>query len=406
MIQLPQKYDYQTFQPLKHASFIELFFDLVFIFCMRSIIPIITDVGEQVDAYSYYAFAFTFFVMLQVWFNSTILTNRFGTGGVLDSTCLVVNMLLLLAMSYSLHAGWQDPSTWTDYTLYNVCWLLINVNLALHWLIRLKLVKNPDRSMVVFVRRVITALLAQVVIIAISLPIVGVAGQVLCAIAFVVGIFAWNVHAEGPLEHANADHLIDRCALLVILTFGEMLIAVAQYYGDAFDEFEVVTFFFLILFMFLVYRNQVNHVVDKAKLGNGFSYISVSAFITFCAGNIAAAFEMFSEETSLMGIDCMLYLEISVCMFLLAFFFLLPVARDFGRIRRRWITARAAACLCLPVLALAYVAIVYTAFGTGDLEMTIVVAFYGYYIAQALNPIAVLVVLLLDRHMLKGEIHW
>ena len=54
-----------THIPLGKASYIELFFDLVFVFCIQSILPLITNIEGDVDWYSYYTFWFIkFFIII------------------------------------------------------------------------------------------------------------------------------------------------------------------------------------------------------------------------------------------------------------------------------------------------------------------------------------------------------
>lgn len=128
------RYKNASFGTLDKACFIELFFDLVFVFCMRTIIPIsVSGAEDAVSWYSYYTFVFTYVAMLQVWYKSTTLMNRFGTGGALDVSCLVVNMFLLMNMAHAISTGWEN------FALYNVSWILVDVNLAVHWCLRLYL---------------------------------------------------------------------------------------------------------------------------------------------------------------------------------------------------------------------------------------------------------------------------
>ena len=94
------------FVHLKKATYIELFFDLVLIFCMRSILPVLTEAESGVvDWYTYYTFCFTFVLMLQIWFNSTVLMNRFGIGGKRGVAYLVTDMFLLMGMARAIRVN-------------------------------------------------------------------------------------------------------------------------------------------------------------------------------------------------------------------------------------------------------------------------------------------------------------
>ena len=59
--QWPEKVDVDSHVSLGKATYIELFFDLVFTFCIHSILPIITDSPDgTANWYTYYTFWFTF----------------------------------------------------------------------------------------------------------------------------------------------------------------------------------------------------------------------------------------------------------------------------------------------------------------------------------------------------------
>ena len=91
------------FVHLNKATYIELLFDLVLIFCMRSILPVLTEAESGVvDWCTYYTFCFTFVLMLQIWFNSTVMMNRFGTGGKSGVAYLVTDMFLLMGMTRAI----------------------------------------------------------------------------------------------------------------------------------------------------------------------------------------------------------------------------------------------------------------------------------------------------------------
>ena len=97
---------------------IELFFDLVFIFCMRNIIPVLMQ-AQEVDWYTYYTFGFTFLLMLQIWLHATLLMNRYGTGDTFDRTSLITIMFLLFVMTHAISTGWEH------YVVYNLSWVAI-----------------------------------------------------------------------------------------------------------------------------------------------------------------------------------------------------------------------------------------------------------------------------------------
>lgn len=394
MLNLKPKFDFSTFQPLPKASYIELFFDLVFIYCMRCILPVLGHAEGTVGWEAYFSFLFAYLVMLQIWFCSTMLMNRYGKGGPLDILCLVVNMFMLLNMTYATVEGWGS------YAVYAISWALVNVNLAVHWALRLKLTKEPSRDIVLFVQRVVVVLGVQAVIIIASIFCFDVGNHIVCLVAFLVGVLSWKTHESENLSKANAGHLVERCALLAILAFGEMIIGVAGSYNHNVDLIDEAFFLIIVLGMFLIYINQIQTIIDLKKVGNGMRYMSFTAWLTFCIGNLTAAFEMTVNEAFLGPIPSEVFFAIFMSVFLLSFFFLLPMTRDSGNVRRRWITLRALACL-IPV-ACALVASAGSAFTSSVMtDVYDAMDYFVFYAALTVAGLATYAVLIIDRHVFK-----
>ncbi len=326
-------------KPLNKASYIELFFDLTFIFCMRSILPIVADVETgSVDWYSYYTFWFTFALMLQIWFNSTIYMNRFGTGGVRDIIFLFTTMFLLSVMTRAISTGWER------YAIYNVCWVLICLNTMVHWALQYRRLANPSPQLVRDTRLVMGVLGAQMILVLASHLLPKNPAQVVCLLALLLGFVFWYAGSREPLGEENRDHLAERCALLMILTFGETIVGLGNGVPTNLNLFTPITYFLLVIGMFLVYLNEIVNLLDLERLGSGRLYMALSAWMTFCVANVTAGFELSLKSMDLMGVTGDIYFGISVAVFLLSFFLFTP----FNRYRRPsvgWNVARAAACL-------------------------------------------------------------
>lgn len=396
MTTLLPKYRLSEFKSLDKASFIELFFDLVFVFCMRSLIPsVIGEEGESVGWYTYYTFAFVYVLMLQVWFNSTMLMNRFGTGKPLDIACLVVNMFLLLLMTHAMSVEWDN------YLLFNFCWILVNVNLIVHWLLRLRCIQDPTLQIRHLVRRVVRVLALQAFLVLFASAFASLPGQVMCLIALLMGPFAWYTHGQESLGEAHCEHLVDRCALLVIIAFGELIVGVGSTVGEGYTLVDSALFLLLALGMFLVYLNLVKNVIDTRKLGTGLRYMSASAWMVFLVANVTVGFEMMNEGSLIEGIPGEFVFSFCVSLFLLSFFLFMPFAKSRGPIRKRWVAKRAAACLVAFAVALLVSASAasFMLHYVGPLSASpnmIATAFF--YFAAVLGLISVYLVLLIDWH--------
>ena len=384
-------------KPLAKATYAELFFDLVFIFCMRSILPIITDVeAATVDWYMYYTFAFTFVLMLQIWFNSTIFMNRFGTGGPADIAYLFTTMFLLFVMTQAISTGWEH------YAIYNVCWILTIVNTMAHWTIRYKRIANPSPAMVKDAKLVLGSLGIQALLIALSHLFPHNPAQVVCLIGLLFGFTFWFTGTEERLNHENREHLSERCALLMVLTFGETLIGYAYLMTTDLNLFSPIMYFLLIVGMFLVYLNEITNLLDLGTLRSGTGFMAISAWLTFCVANVTAGFEMSLRGMRLMFMDGGFYFGLSVVVFLLSLMLFTPMNKD-KHPPFWWMNARVAACL----LVLAQTSVIsheakklLTSVLAGDMSHVVV----GEEFAGAMmvvSVVAVYAVLAIDRLVLR-----
>ncbi|MGN0302096.1 MAG: low temperature requirement protein A, partial [Anaerotardibacter sp.] len=391
------KYNLSTFDRLSKASYIELFFDLVFVFCLHGVIEIALGGGDgTAGVQDYLTFSITFAIMLQSWFCTTLLMNRFGTADVQDIACLIVCMFALLNMMHAIDMGT------TGYMLFNISWALLNANLALHWALRLKMIEDAPAETIQFIKRVALVLAVQALVIVVLAFLQIVTNQLISFVAFFVGMFAWSWNSKDLLDEAQCEHLVERCSLLLILVFGEMIMGVAGSTESGYTLLDSAMFLLLALGLFLVYLNQIEVVLDKSKLGNGFTYMAFMAWIMFCGGNVAAGLEMMNESISFTTLSGELFCAASVTVFLLSFFMFMPFAKDKELITRKWIVKRFFACLG-PVLygLIAEISLYIMFFDTRTLpanteELGLYLIFYAVAILALL---AVYFVLFLDRKL-------
>ena len=135
------------FVPLKGVDNVELFYDLIFVYCISVLTGMLHHPhGGFVDPALYVSYLVSFLVVLQVWMYTTLLMNRYGTKSRGDYGCLLVNMFLLYFMAAGISQGWESGAL-----QFNVSWALILVNLLVHWgfkLVRFEGLDDGDRRIV------------------------------------------------------------------------------------------------------------------------------------------------------------------------------------------------------------------------------------------------------------------
>ena len=194
----------------------------------------------------------------------TIYTNRYGTNSLFNMVIMFINMGLMLFMSNMIGYNWQQ---WFYYT----CWAVGTLTLTLffQYLVEFfrKSTDNTDRESIKGFLW-ITGLGSLGVYLAAPLPIyVGV----YIFIASILLTFIVPSILLNKDEHfqVNLPHLIERVSLLVIITFGEMVVGLASFFTvENFSIYSVLNFV-IMLSLFLFYFGEFDHAIDEKSNQKG-----------------------------------------------------------------------------------------------------------------------------------------
>ncbi len=325
---------------LNRASYMEMFFDMVFMFCMRYIIPESTEASEVVvNAYVFYAFFFTMTLALQIWVNTTIVMNRFGKGSPLDVALIVVNVLLVAVMFGSVTAEWER------FYVFNSCWMLLLVNLCAHLFIRISRLRNRKPELRRACERAIFVMFGQVALVAAGMFMDKFWGQLFCLFAVVLGLFTWTKLGKCPMDTDACGHVVDRGPLVIMVCFGESLVEAATFMSEGGHMLSGAYYVLIIVAMFLIYLIEHGRALDPGRLGSGLFYLVVTGIQTFLLGCVAFSFEIMIYGRELWIMDGSVFFSLSVAAFLLSFFLYKPLNKR-GRIKgAKWELIRIVACL-------------------------------------------------------------
>lgn len=283
----------RLFVPAKGVSNIELFYDLIFVYCISVITGLMHHpAGGFFDAETFHEYAFTFLVVMQVWFFTTFLLNRYGDGSAAENTCLFVNMFLL----YFLAACVDKIEAAATFSAFNLVWALIIGDILVHWVLKRLRYTNLDNADKKVMDRTILVLAVQIVVILAAAflhpPYSGWA-------AFIGFLFGWLTFAGGKRvakEESRFDHLAERCGLLVIVTFGETIVAIATYMGSGTPIVYSIFVFALVVGLFLVYFYEHDRMLDHHSSKSGIVYMLITVWIVLMISNITVALEYMPDD--------------------------------------------------------------------------------------------------------------
>ncbi len=324
---------------LNRASYMEMFFDMVFMFCMRYIIPESTESSDPVIGFVvFYAFIFSMTLALQIWVNTTIVMNRFGRGTPADIALIVVNVLLVAIMFGAVTPDWER------YYVFNVCWMLILVNLCAHLFMRLGRLGRSNAALKRAFERALYIMFGQVALIAISMFLDKFWGQVFCLAAVLLGLFTWTKLGSCTMSTRACRHIVDRGPLVIMVCFGESLVEAATFMSESGHMLSGSFYVLIVVAMFLIYLIEHGRALDPGKLGSGLFYLVVTGVQTFLLACVAFSFETMVYGRDLWIMDGSVFFSLSVAAFLLSFFLYRPLNKP-GRIKgKRWGLVRVIAC--------------------------------------------------------------
>ncbi|WP_303980328.1 low temperature requirement protein A, partial [Rothia mucilaginosa] len=249
----------------KRVEFSELFYDLVFVFAISKATALIHPLHDGVVAWdSLLDFFISVIVIINAWMIQTIYTNRYGTNSLFNMVIMFTNMGLMLFISNMIGYNWQQ---WFYYT----CWAVGTLTLTLFFQYLVEFFRestdNTDRESIKGFLW-LTGLQSLGVYLAALFPIyVGV----YIFIASILLTFIMPIFLMTKDEHfqVNLPHLIERVSLLVIITFGEMVIGLVNFFTvENFSIYSVLNFV-IMLSLFLFYFGEFDHAIDEGSNQKG-----------------------------------------------------------------------------------------------------------------------------------------
>ena len=280
----------KPFKPAEGVSNIELFYDLIFVYCISVLTSLMHIHSGFFELETWLIYTFSFLVVLQVWFFTTLLMNRYGDRSAADNVCLFINMFLLYFLASGIHKNWND----TAFT-FNIAWALILANLLVHWLIKRLRYENLDGDDRRIMDSTIAVLGIQLVIVVAAALLGGDTGIRTSWFALLFGLGVFTQSRAYKRKDARFSHLTERCNLLVIIAFGETIVAIATYMTTETPLYYSALVFALVVGMFLIFVFENDNMVDHHKQTDGIMYMVLTGWIILVIGNVTVGLEYMSE---------------------------------------------------------------------------------------------------------------
>ena len=333
----------------KRVEFSELFYDLVFVFAISKATALIHPLHSGVVAWdSLLDFFISVMVIINSWMIQTIYTNRYGTNSLFNMVIMFINMGLMLFISNMIGYNWQQ---WYYYT----CWAVGTLTLTLFFQYLVQFFRgstdNADRESIKGFLW-LTGLQSLGVYLAALFPFyIGVYVFIASILlTFIVPIF---LITKDEHFQVNLPHLIERVSLLVIITFGEMVIGLVNFFTvENFSIYSVLNFV-IMLSLFLFYFGEFDHAIDERSNQKGLFiiYSHYPIFIGLMLMTVSMGFLLNPEANLLVAIS---FFYIGIGLFQAAVLANGPYNKNYLRYSRSYYCAQATLYLAALILSLVF----------------------------------------------------
>ena len=249
----------------KRVEFSELFYDLVFVFAISKATTLIDHLHNGILTWnSFLDFFIATLFLIDSWMIQTDYTNRYGKNSLFNIVIMFIKMGLLLFIANMIGPDWQQY-------FHYLCWAIGTLTLTLFFQYLVEFFKKSTdnvhrESIKGFLW--ITGLRSLEIYLAALLPIyIGV--YILYASILLTFIMPSILLNKDKHYQVNLPHLIERISLLVIITFGEMITNLANFFTIENFSIYSVLYFIIMISLFLFYFGQFDHAIDEKSNQKG-----------------------------------------------------------------------------------------------------------------------------------------
>jgi low temperature requirement protein LtrA len=205
----------------RHATWLELFFDLVFVISIAEVVHALEDYRSLGD---FLGAAGLFVAVWWAWVGYTVYADRFDTDDLLHRTLVLAGMLAVIAMALSVHDALHGGSAQFALTFVAVRGIVLLLNARAR---RHAAAARPLLNLYL----VAFSIGASLWLISVFVP--EPARYVLWGVALVIELSApWVGRHQIARAPIHASHLVERFGLFTLIVLGESVISVAQGAAD------------------------------------------------------------------------------------------------------------------------------------------------------------------------------
>ena len=244
----------------KRVEYTELFYDLVFVYAISKATSLIHHLDNGMVTFeSMLTFLLTLIILVNNWMIQTGFTNRHGKNSLLNMFASFLNMGILLFVSNLITQEWE-------LVFQKFCLALGTLSLTLFVQYLIEYMKKCTSCGSLRTIRGILWLIGLRVIAVYTASFLPLKFGVPIFLAGFLSTFAIPIFMamRGEKFISNLPHLIERLSLLIIITFGEMVMGLVQFFTTENFSINSVLLFIIMASLFLFYFGEFDHAIDEA----------------------------------------------------------------------------------------------------------------------------------------------
>lgn len=287
----------------KRVSMIELFYDLVFAYMISQATALIHHLEHgMVSPVSFLIFTIVVVVFINSWMVQSVFTNRYGSSSWVDIAFYFVDMMILLYMTNSF-----SITSAKDMRTFFLAASCLSLTLLLQYLIVWARTQEPiDRDIA---KAFSGILLFRTIVLLVGGLFNTHWGRAIALIGILISWWLPSLTGKYTSKHPIIfSHLLERLTLLIIITFGETIIGIADYFKP--DRFSLSSIFVFIIVasLFFAYITEFDHLIEDKRRGEtGNRLIYLHYLILFGLSLVTVSLKFINEKDANMvfAVSCL-----------------------------------------------------------------------------------------------------
>ncbi len=272
----------------KKVELIELFYDLIYVYAISRLTMLIEEPeGGIIPLFGFFRYLVVCFVILQAWLYLTNYVNRYGRWEWYEYGLTAVNMTATVYMANTISPQWNEMSP-----TFNLAMLVMLLCVAGMYLIQ-AVIKEQDTAAA---KNSLTILSVDCLLyFAAFLASLFQAGYLviwLDVAAVLAGAFLpFFIRGHFSADIISFPHLAERFELITIITFGEGIVGMTEFFDVKNFSMRPVLVFAVILLLFGCYVTQIHYLCNHHRVDRALRLMLSHYFVVMAVNLITVAFK-------------------------------------------------------------------------------------------------------------------